>query len=332
MIERSSKQIAPVQVARYRFHWRIKTPLQLPPYASSTLRGVFGRMLRQLACLTRANACRGCAMASACPYPQLFEPQTVPRPQGGQPALAPYAIETPFTFSRQEPGKDLLLQPGKGYTFDMVLMTPAALDQLSLIVAAWRHAFAKGVGKGNGTAELVQVEHLPPQGPSSNILSAANASLQSHNTALSVPRFYRPEDVMLRLQTPLRIEQRGTLINERSITPAVFLRHLIRRVSFQVCAQQPSAFPLDEIHQLNALADRVKEGERKMLWCDWERYSSRQSKKMKLGGLVGCWELLQVPPQLLPLIYLGQWLHLGKGSAFGLGKYRWQIPSLDSPL
>src|SRR5690625_6948261 len=99
MIERSSKQIAPVQVARYRFHWRIKTPLQLPPYASSTLRGVFGRMLRQLACLTRANACRGCAMASACPYPQLFEPQTVPRPQGGQPALAPYAIETPFTFS-----------------------------------------------------------------------------------------------------------------------------------------------------------------------------------------------------------------------------------------
>src|SRR5690625_7781634 len=98
MIERSSKQIAPVQVARYRFHWRIKTPLQLPPYASSTLRGVFGRMLRQLACLTRANACRGCEMASACPYPKLLEPTTVPRLKGVLPALAYYALESPFLF------------------------------------------------------------------------------------------------------------------------------------------------------------------------------------------------------------------------------------------
>lgn len=330
--DRYSKQLAPLQVARYRLHWQIKKPLQLPPYASSALRGVFGRMLRQLACLTRADDCRGCAMVSACPYPQLFEPQSVPRPQGAQPALAPYAIETPFVFPRHERAEGVLLQSGDKYAFEMVLMTPSALSQLSLIVAAWRQAFAKGVGKGNGTAELVKIEHLTPQGAATTIYSASEPVLQPHNTALPVPRFDQPENVLLRLQTPLRIEQRGKLINEQSITPALFLRHLIRRVSFQVCAQQQSAFPLEEVHQLNALADRVKEGERKMLWCDWERYSSRQNKKMKLGGLVGYWQLLEVSPQLLPLIYLGQWLHLGKGSAFGLGKYHGQIPSLDSPL
>ena len=44
---------------------------------------------------------------------------------------------------------------------------------------------------------------------------------------------------------------------------------------------------------------------------------------MTLGGLVGHWQLQEVPEQLLPFIYLGQWLHVGKECAFGLGKYRW---------
>ncbi|MDV7399370.1 CRISPR system precrRNA processing endoribonuclease RAMP protein Cas6, partial [Arthrospira platensis SPKY1] len=57
---------------------------------------------------------------------------------------------------------------------------------------------------------------------------------------------------------------------------------------------------------------------------DWERYSSRQKQKMKLGGLVGRWQLLQVPAPLLPFVHLGQWLHVGKEGAFGLGKYQWE--------
>lgn len=316
-----------LQLARYRFHWRVTTPLLLPPYASSALRGVYGHALRRLACLTRAGDCKGCAVLTNCPYPALFEPQRVPRPSGtaaGMPALATYAIETPFANASLQPPKESRYRPGDRYAFDMVLMTPAAIAQLPLIMATWRQAFAHGVGPQDGKAELLRVEHLAPEEPANNIYSSASPQLQRHKVALAMPKFSQTEYVQLHLQTPLRIAHQGRLIREPAMSASLFLRHLIRRVSFQACAQQTDAFSLDDIHQLNALADQVQEGERQLRWCDWERNSSRQKQKMKLGGLIGHWQLLQVPPPLLPFIYLGQWVHVGKECAFGLGQYLWQ--------
>jgi hypothetical protein len=317
-----------LQFARYRFHWRVTTPLQLPPYASSTLRGVFGHALRHLACLTRAASCKGCALLANCPYPRLFEPQRVPQLQhhktpgmpASAPALAPYAIETPFTatgavqYSRHGPGEQ--------YSFDMVLMNPAAINQLPLIIAAWQRAFALGVGPQRGRAELVLVEHLAAA-ESNPVCSATRSQIQCHDTTVAVPPFLQAENVKLQLLTPLRIEQQGKLIKAQDMTAGIFLRHLIRRVSFHASEQQAEAFRLADIHQFNALADQVHEGERCLHWHDWERYSSRQDQKMKLGGLIGHWQLLDVPPALLTFIYLGQWLHVGKECAFGLGQYRW---------
>ncbi|NLC35610.1 MAG: CRISPR system precrRNA processing endoribonuclease RAMP protein Cas6 [Alcaligenaceae bacterium] len=308
-----------LQVARYRFHWRVVSSLRLPAYAGSTLRGVFGRALKELACLINVPDCRGCTLLAACAYPPLFEPQNAARPAGAQkgsiPALSSYAIETPFSESSQ-------YRPGDVYSFDMVLMTPAAVKQLPLITAAWQRAFSEGVGKGDGRAILEGVELLAPDGPPITLYSPEKKQIFRHEVDLSIPRFSNPTDITLHLETPLRIEQRGKLIRERDISPGIFLRHLIRRVSFHVCAQQAEAYSLAEIHQLNVLADSVSEGERCLVWADWSRYSSRQNQKMTLGGFVGSWQLLQVAPPLLPFIYLGQWLHVGKESAFGLGKYR----------
>lgn len=312
-----------LQLARYRFSWRVTSPLQLPPYASSTLRGVFGRALRQQACLLRRDSCQGCGLLASCPYPALFEPQSLPRPRGAPPALSPYAIETAFSAAAQPAPRDLRLQPGQSYAFDMVLMTPQANAQLPLIASTWQQAFAKGVGKGNGQAALLQVQRRQPDGQASSLYRAGQPAVSVPPARLDVPVFAAPADVTLQFESPLRIESQGRLIRSPQLSAGLFLRHLIRRVSYHLESQQPGRYPLELIHHLNAQADRVGEGERQLRWCDWERYSSRQGQKMKLGGLIGQWQLLHVPAELLPLIYLGQWLHVGKESAFGLGKYRW---------
>lgn len=308
-----------LHLARYRFHWRVKTSLLLPPYAASTLRGVLGHALRRQVCLTRARSCKGCPLLTGCAYPAVFEPQSLPREPGGIPALSAYAIETPFT---EEP-TGRLYPPGAAYSFDMVLMGQACLSELELLIAAWRAAFASGVGPQQGTAVLEAVEHLPPQGEPVPVCSEQQPGLQQHHPRVRAPSFRGARDVQLELQTPLRIQQRGQLIDARNMTAAILLRHLIRRVSFHACAQQPEAFEYEEIFQLNRLADQVRTGASELNWVDWERFSSRQQRKMKLGGLIGQWQLLQVPAPLLPLIYLGQWLHVGKETAFGLGRYRW---------
>jgi hypothetical protein len=54
---------------------------------------------------------------------------------------------------------------------------------------------------------------------------------------------------------------------------------------------------------------------------DWERYSSRQKTRMKMGGLMG--EITYGGPVAAfePFLRAGEILHVGKGTSFGLGKY-----------
>ena len=49
--------------ARYRFDFEVTVPLRLPEYAGSMIRGVFGRALRRLACMTREKDCKACPLS-----------------------------------------------------------------------------------------------------------------------------------------------------------------------------------------------------------------------------------------------------------------------------
>src|SRR5690554_7739917 len=309
-----------IQLARYRFHCKVITPLQLPAYAGSTLRSVFGHALRQQACLMRARSCDGCTMLAACPYPQLFEPQRLTRPTGAPPLLAPYAIEAAFSPEAAAAQKWHSYRPGENYQFDMVLMTPQAIQQLPLIIASWRQAFGRGIGRGDGQAELLRVELISAEDREEPVPAV-------HASNLTIPEFSAAEDVLLHLETPLRLEQQGRRIGERELTPGIFLRHLIRRVGFLLGVQRPNLFPLEQVHQLNALADKVQGGERQLQWCDWSRYSTRQKQKMTLGGLAANCHRQREPKRWLPSFIFGNCWIAGRKAPFALGNSGWIKPS-----
>jgi hypothetical protein len=67
-------RITTFPLARYRFEWRATSPLRIPDYAGSMLRGAFGHALRQLACMTKQKKCDGCALITSCPFPSIFAP------------------------------------------------------------------------------------------------------------------------------------------------------------------------------------------------------------------------------------------------------------------
>ncbi|GAB4546590.1 MAG: hypothetical protein Kow0063_41050 [Anaerolineae bacterium] len=56
-------------------------------------------------------------------------------------------------------------------------------------------------------------------------------------------------------------------------------------------------------------------------WQDWSRYSGRQKQRVEMGGLVGCVTYEGDLRDYLPLLALGEWVHVGKGTVFGNGKY-----------
>lgn len=310
-----------IELARYRFFVDVTKPIELLDYAGSALRGAFGHALLRVCGLSTDDRDYQTPIFLQSPYVTVFAPQ---QPESGvslnnlATPPAPYVIEAPFA-------KKQCWQVGEQFSFDMVV-GGEALRHIEVIILAWRRAFLHGIGSTDGTGELTNVAFLPADSKLQVIYDTARKRVIRHPTALHSPEFSAPMDVHLRLQTPLRIQQKGKIAGTGELTASLFLRSLIRRVTTQQQMQQINVWPLERIRELNHIADKVAD-ERRVAWQDWGRYSSRQKQVMKLGGVTGHWLFRQVPVELLPFLFLGQWLHVGKETVFGLGKYEWLTSS-----
>jgi hypothetical protein len=130
-----------------------------------------------------------------------------------------------------------------------------------------------------------------------------------------------PASVTLTFRTPLRIKHGGRFVGPAHLTAQDLCRTLASRIAVLFEQYGPGErFDWAGLHD----AMRVVElSAANLRWHELTRYSSRQQTEMQMGGLLG--ELtLQGPglAALWPLIWLGQWTHVGKGTSFGLGWYR----------
>jgi hypothetical protein len=327
-------------LARYRLDFEVETPLHLPAYAGSTLRGAFGGALRATACMTKAKVCDGCPLLATCPYAVVFEPRppTAEHPlQDFNQIPRAYVIEPPQWGEKT-------YAPGETLSFHLVL-AGRVVEQLPLILWAFHKSFLRGVGKGDGTASLAQVWHVLDDSPRlildgpgghvteheavippvsitpQNAERHAAADAEARNTAAS--NALSVDAVTLHFHAPLRLQTNGRRATADEFTPRKLLTTLIRRIALIHEFHGPGPLPLD----FAALAQRAEaiESDKDLRWRDWQRYSSRQQQKMALGGVVGRWTLSGDLAPFLPFLHLGQWLHVGKEAAFGLGGYRLEV-------
>jgi CRISPR/Cas system endoribonuclease Cas6 (RAMP superfamily) len=128
--------------------------------------------------------------------------------------------------------------------------------------------------------------------------------------------------------TPLRLKVRNRYTDSPTFTD--LLEHLVARVEALARYHGPATNGLDGAEAL-AAARQVRVAASDLKWHDWERYSARQETRMKLGGVVGRMEVEGVPDSLWPWLRLGEMIHVGKGTSFGLGRYRVRISKPAQP-
>lgn len=309
----NSSPLAAFPAARYRLEFRVETPINLPEYAGSTLRGAFGHALRRMACVTRLAACPPCPLYRSCAYPAIFE---TPPPEGMHTQQQFTQIPNPFVIE-PPPWGERTYQVGDNLSFDLVLISPA-VRQLSLMLLAWQRAGELGLGKMHGTMRLLRVLHLTSVGQTP-VFEAKSGTLQPHMAQLPPPPLAVPSSCTLVLQTPLRLQHQGHPIRIEALTPQDLLMSLARRVALLSEFQlgQPLALDFPALKQ----AATTIIGSKQLHWRDWTRYSNRQRQEMVLGGAVGTWRLEGDLAPFMPLLHLGQWLHVGKNATFGLGHY-----------
>ncbi len=299
--------------ARLRLHAVVDTPLRLPDYAGSTLRGAFGGALRRIACMTRVPTCTGCPLLRTCPYAAVFE--SAPPAEGHclqkfSEIPRPYVIEPPAWGARE-------WQPGETLEFTIVLLG-RAIEQASLILLAWQRALAHGIGPGYGRSRLLRVtqgctkgEHL--------VFDAADGKTQALRLE-SVSSCTPPAIATLHFHTPLRLQANGHALGAERVNARRLILALARRISL-LAEFHGSGAPGFDFAALASDAEALTET-RHLSWRDWSRRSSRQQRTMALGGLVGEWTLDGDLTRIWPLLQFGQTTHVGKEAVFGLGGYR----------
>ena len=296
--------------SRLRLTARALDSIRLADYAGSQLRGAFGAAYRQLACLTRQKTCSDCPISITCPYHRVFE--STPPPVGH--ALQrfsqvphPYIIEPP-------PWGGRTVHAGDTFDFNLVLVGQAR-HLLPLILAAWQRALAHGLGKSAGTAELIAVHDESNE-------QCVYAGQGSRTQALvdDVPIPPAQSSVCLEILTPLRLQNNRRPLGPETLTPRPLLTALVRRLALLAEFHTERHWVPDFVALAQAAG--AVTGKAQLNWRDWTRYSSRQQQKMSLGGVVGTWHLYNLTPALWSALWLGQWLHAGKNTTFGLGRYR----------
>ncbi|MEJ5365819.1 MAG: CRISPR system precrRNA processing endoribonuclease RAMP protein Cas6 [Desulfosoma sp.] len=298
--------------------------VQLPHYRGSSLRGVFGLALKKALCLLPRNDCQECGLRSKCVYMYLFN--TEPDHcfvKAGRYRDAPH----PFNFQLQVGGEELL-ERGQIFSF-RVTLTGRAIRWLPSFIHAFQIMGRLGVGKGRGRFDLIGIVVLDGRGdPVQTLypdLDAKEAPMVlGVQEALAIGAEYRGgRQLRLRLLSPLRIQSNGSLCRELSF--AVLFRTTLRRLEnlLHFHCEGPAFVDWgpwkERIEQVMTVWSSLH-------WHDWERYSKRQDRRMKLGGLVG--EICFRGPleDFVPALLLGSWLGVGKNTTFGLGTY--DLPDL----
>jgi hypothetical protein len=127
------------------------------------------------------------------------------------------------------------------------------------------------------------------------------------------------DTLSLEFLTPTRIKYRDKYISDLEFH--VMMRSLLRRISMLTLYHCDAELDPD-INGLIADARMVDVHNWDLKWQDWSRYSSRQKAHVKLGGFVGRVTYTGDFGKFTPAIALGEQIHIGKNTTFGLGKYR----------
>jgi hypothetical protein len=304
-------------LARLRFVLRAIDTIDLPVYPGSTWRGLLGHGLRRSVCVTRQSDCKGCLLIHGCVYSQVFE--TPPPP--GQDLGAFTAMPHPYVLVI-DPGAPRHHDPGDDIFLGLTLIGPA-IAHLPYLIHAIGLAGQDGVGRGRGRFELERVEREALPGTEDWVTVYVPGSGEGVRLVSQPPLAPpAPEAVALRLVTPLRIKRNGHFVVPGAFQLGDLMRHLhvrLQRLSL-LYGGDPDVF------EWGRIAPRMNDltlSEPSLHWHDWTRYSSRQRTEMRMGGLLGGMVISGASlSDVWPALWAGQWTHVGKGTAFGLGRYR----------
>jgi hypothetical protein len=322
---------------RLHFSLQVTAPASLPIYKSSMFQQNLLRHLRTMWCRQAESCRRRCQLASKCIWGRIWEPKVDP---AWSPVMRRWIGSTPppacIVWDQNDRRTRALVDDT--LDFELVLLGQTAIRQLTAFVAAVLVAAERGIGRENVKAQLARVDVLDgPFGLAYPVwVNGAWQDDEAENKALSyVDGQLWAEQVIssqvspmtrlhLRFLSPVRTEARGKMASEPHFQ--LLVRSLVRRLRTLSQVHGAGDWPPSVYEPLLALAGNVRLERHDTTWIPLIQNSSRQ-RRMPLDGFVGqAWYVSPADLKpLLPFMWLGQWVHIGRTTMWGNGRYELEV-------
>lgn len=316
--------IESLSFARYRFNLQCLSDVEFRGFSGSTLRGAFGSVFRRLVCITRAPTCSGCVLRQQCAYGYVFE--TAPPPHSQR--LRRYeSVPRPYVLDMPDNAR-LAFHEGEQLQMTLTLIG-RAIDYFPYFVFTSQRLEETGLGvgrhEGKGRFRLMEVLAERADGTTVRVFTPEEGIDTLHLPVLRgadmLERIeqWTPQRLGVQFVTPTRLRFEGKL------TDRIEFHHLVRALLHRLsgllyfhCGVEPDM----DYTGLIAQAQEVHTVERRIQWVEQKRYSSRQKSLLQMGGFTGEMTFEGNLKPFLPLLAVGEYVHIGKGTVMGLGKIR----------
>lgn len=337
----TTEQLKGLTLGRYEFRLRACEDVSLPTFPGSTRRGSFGHALKAIACSVEHQDRYRCLLAEACLYPNIFEPSALPingteKKQADPPRLFLFqpplprvaeAISTIENNKRAWSEKHIPLKAGESFSFGMTLFG-TAISKLPYIVYAVELMARHGLGFARVPFGLEEVLIVNERNESLCIYTPQMTRITPHKTKLKtlcdlvehrLAQMSFNDSLTLLFITPTWVEIRKYVLE--SVTFGQLVTRLSWRMAqvFELYGEAPLLYDYKTLIEQSATVETINEN----LWFhQFERFANRTQSKKPLRGFLGAITYRgETIKELLSLIIAGEFLQLGRETAFGLGRY-----------
>ena len=297
-----------IPCARVAFVVRMDVPDPVSGFLEATIRGGMGIHLRDQVCIFPDTDCGGCILAGQCPHAILFTSSTTIGQvlnQGGEATPRPIMVRCS--------------QVGNLVRAEFTLFGKA-IPLVPTIAKALQSVVTFGLGKRKLTGNLESIVDLfgakrwDKPSPSASCPIARHLALPSFEESMEEPS----ANLHIDFESPFCLKAGGRLID--GYDHDAFLLALVRRTSLlaQVYGNFEGRYNVPFLGKDWRGVGSISH----LHTVSQVRYSTRQESTIELVGSVGSLWLDNVPGWAQALLKLGETLGVGKGTAFGMGRYR----------
>lgn len=315
--------LAGLKLAKFRIDLRVESAMALPPFLGAEFRNGFRAVFKNIACPAHDTLCVDGRLSGSCAYQEIFGVSVA---HGSAVAHEHEHAPHPFVFTPPLDGRSRF-PAGDKISLELVLVG-RAIQRLPFFTETLGALGMCGVGTHGARYSVERLESW--DGIAYSTMTADEVSGASAGK-LTIPvahifdgRDFRQDRsrhgmVELTFATPTRIVSHGQLASRISFS-ALFAP-LLRRIALLRQCHCGTQSDVSSIRKMILSASSIRSVACDLRWQDWTRFGLGGQTLAQLGGVVGSVVYQGELEPFLPVLRAGEWIHVGKVTSFGFGRY-----------